>query len=66
VRYAFTNTLLAELFAANRGLGYLIQSSSGNFDSTSTYAAITVLMLCSVLLTEVLSRLENKMARWKV
>ena len=66
VRYAFTNTLLAELFAANRGLGFLIQYSSGNFDATGTYAAITVLILCSVLLTEVLSRLENQMARWKV
>ncbi len=66
VRYAFTNTLLAELFAANRGLGYLIQSTSGNFDATGTYAAILVLMIFSVLLTEVLSRLENRMARWKV
>jgi NitT/TauT family transport system permease protein len=66
VRYAFTNTLLAELIAANQGIGFLIQSTSGNFDSTGTYAAILMLVICSVALTEALSRIENATAKWKV
>ena len=65
VRYAFTNTLLAELIAANQGIGFLIQSTSGNFDSTGTYAAVLVLVICSVALTEILSRVENAIGRWK-
>jgi len=65
VRYAFTNTLLAELIAANRGLGFLIEFYSGNFNITGAYAGIAVLVLCSVLLTELLSRLEARVSRWR-
>jgi NitT/TauT family transport system permease protein len=65
VRYAFTNTLLAELIAANRGLGFLIEFNSGNFNITGAYAGIAVLVLCSVLLTELLSRLEAGVSRWR-
>jgi NitT/TauT family transport system permease protein len=63
VRYAFTNTLLAELIAANRGLGFLIEYNSGNFNATGSYAAILVLVLFSVTLTELLMRLEKLMSR---
>jgi NitT/TauT family transport system permease protein len=64
VRYAFTTTLLAELIAANRGLGFLIELNSRNFNTTGAYAAIMVIILCSVLLTELLSRLERRMSHW--
>ncbi len=60
VRYAFTGTLLAELIAANRGIGFLIEYHSGNFDSTGTYAAVLVLVIFSVTLTEILSRIEAR------
>jgi len=59
VRYAFTNTLLAELIAANSGLGYLIQYNSATFDSSGVYASILVLVVFSVTLTEILTRLEK-------
>jgi NitT/TauT family transport system permease protein len=62
VRYAFTNTLLAELISANKGIGFLIEYYSGNFDSTGTYAAILVLVIMSVGLTELLSWVERAMA----
>jgi NitT/TauT family transport system permease protein len=58
VRYAFTATLLAELIAANRGLGFLIEFNSGNFNATGSYAAIVVLVAFSVALTEVLTQLQ--------
>jgi NitT/TauT family transport system permease protein len=58
VRYAFTATLLAELIAANRGLGFLIEFNSGNFNATGSYAAIVVLVAFSVTLTEVLTRVQ--------
>lgn len=59
VRYAFTSTLLAELIAANRGLGFLIEFHSGNFNATGSYAAILVLVLFSVALTEILTRVQR-------
>jgi NitT/TauT family transport system permease protein len=63
VRYAFSNTLLAELIASNRGIGFLIEYYSGTFDSAGAYAAILVLVACSVGLTELLSRIEARMGR---
>lgn len=60
VRYAFTNTLLAELIAANSGLGFLIQYNAANFNSAGVYAAILVLVLFSVVLTEILVRIEKR------
>lgn len=60
VRYAFTSTLLAELIAANRGLGFLIEFNSGNFNATGSYAAIVVLVIFSVALTELITRLQSR------
>ena len=62
VRYAFTNTLLAELIASNSGIGFMIEYYSGVFDSTGTYAAILVLVIMSVGLTEVLTQIEARMS----
>lgn len=62
IRYAFTNTLLAELIGSNHGIGYLIEDSSGNFDSTGAYAAILVLVILSVGITEILTVIERRMA----
>ena len=62
VRYAFTNTLLAELIAANSGIGFMIEYYSGLFDATGTYAAILVLVIMSVGLTEVLTLIEARLS----
>src|ERR1700674_524619 len=59
VRYAFTNTLLAELLASNSGIGFMIEYYSGVFDAIGTYAAILVLVIMSVGLTEVLTQVET-------
>lgn len=63
VRYAFTNTILAELIAANSGLGYLIESNAARFDATGTYAAVLALVIVSVSLTEILVKLEKRVAK---
>jgi NitT/TauT family transport system permease protein len=65
VRYAFSNTLLAELIASNAGIGYLIAYHSGIYDAAGTYAAVLVLVILSVALTEVLTRVERLMSRWR-
>jgi NitT/TauT family transport system permease protein len=62
VRYAFTNTLLAELIASNSGIGFMIEYYSGNFDATGTYAAILILVIMSVGLTEILTLIEARMS----
>jgi NitT/TauT family transport system permease protein len=62
VRYAFTNTLLAELIASNSGIGFMIEYYSGVFDATGTYAAILVLVIMSVGLTELLTLIETRLS----
>lgn len=62
VNTAFSNTLLAELLAANSGIGYLIINAANQYDAAGTYAAVLVLVAASVLLTEVLSLIEKRMA----
>jgi NitT/TauT family transport system permease protein len=62
IRYAFTNTLLAELIASNRGIGFMIEYYSGVFDATGTYAAILVLVIMSVGLTELLTEIETRLS----
>ncbi len=57
-----TNTLLAELIASNSGIGFMIEYYSGVFDATGTYAAILVLVIMSVGLTELLTQVEARMS----
>ncbi len=61
VSYAFTTTIVGELLSSNRGLGFLIESSAARFDATGVFAAVTVVVVCSVLMTEGLGGLE----RWR-
>ena len=58
VRYAFTAAVLGEVIAANRGIGYLVEAHAGQFNSTGVFAAVLVLVVCSVSISELLSRWE--------
>jgi len=63
VRYAFTAAVLGEVIAANRGIGYLVEANAGQFNSTGVFAAVFLLVLCSLALSEVLTRLEARTSR---
>jgi NitT/TauT family transport system permease protein len=65
VSYAFTTTVVGELLSSNRGLGFLIASSAARFDSAGVFAAVLVLVVCSVALTELLNRMERHASRWR-
>jgi NitT/TauT family transport system permease protein len=64
VNTAFSNTLLAELLTANSGIGFLIVKSSSQYDAAGTYAAVLVLVGVSVVITELLSQVEQRMTAW--
>jgi NitT/TauT family transport system permease protein len=63
VRYAFTAAVLGEVIAANRGIGYLVEANAGQFNSTGVFAAVLVLVLCSLTLSEALTRWEATTTR---
>jgi NitT/TauT family transport system permease protein len=66
VRYAFTAAILGELIAANRGIGFLIEYSAGQFDTAGVYAAVLVLVVFSVLIQELLVRAEVSTQSWRL
>jgi NitT/TauT family transport system permease protein len=65
VRYAFTAAVLGELIAGNEGIGFLIESSAGNYNSSGIFAGVLVLVICSVTATQLLARAENAVLHWR-
>ena len=63
VSYAFTTTVVGEVLSSNRGLGYLITSSAARFDAAGVFAAVTVLVVVSVIITQTLTQLERRASR---
>lgn len=66
VRYAFTAAILGELIASNKGIGFLVEYSAGQFDAAGVYAAVLVLVICSVVLQELLVRVEVSTLGWRL
>jgi NitT/TauT family transport system permease protein len=60
VSYALTTTVVGELLSSNRGIGFLIESSAARFNAASVFAAVTVLVVVSVAITEGLVAVERR------
>jgi NitT/TauT family transport system ATP-binding protein len=65
VRYAFTAAVFGELIAGNRGIGYLIEDSAGNFSSSGIFAGVLALVVCSVGATQIIATVERAVLHWK-
>ena len=63
--YALVATITGEMLAARSGLGYLLNQASQQFDMTSIYAVLVILMLVGVLVSEVAARIEHWLLRWR-
>jgi NitT/TauT family transport system permease protein len=66
VGYALTTTVMGEVLFSNRGLGFLIESSAARFNTAGVFAAIFILVGLSLIITAVLTRMENHSTRWRV
>jgi NitT/TauT family transport system permease protein len=63
--YSIGGAVIAELISANRGLGYLIQLSAMNFDTTGLMAAL-VATTCIVFLGNwSVNVVEGRLLRWR-
>jgi NitT/TauT family transport system permease protein len=65
VPYAIIGAVVGEIVASNRGLGYLMQNASGQFDTTGVFVALVVLAAVSMAINEILSIAERRAIRWK-
>ena len=59
VRYAMTAAILGEVIASNQGIGFLIEYNSGQFNAAGVFAAVVLLVLFGVAVTEFLTRFER-------
>jgi NitT/TauT family transport system permease protein len=63
--YALVATTTGEMLSARRGLGFLLSEAASQFNTTALYAVLFVLMLMGLIVSEVATRLEQWMLRWR-
>ena len=66
VPYAVIGTIIGELIAANKGLGYLVQKAGSEFDTAGVFAALVVIAIIAVIINELVGLLQTRLERWKV
>jgi ABC-type nitrate/sulfonate/bicarbonate transport system permease component len=57
--------VVAELYAATAGLGYLIFQGGAMYDTTQVFAGVTLLAATGIVLNQGLRLLERKVAPWQ-
>jgi NitT/TauT family transport system permease protein len=63
--YAIGGAVIAELISANRGLGYLIQLSTNNFDTTGAFVALVVVTCIVFICNWCVNGVERWLLRWR-
>ncbi|WP_133901890.1 ABC transporter permease [Actinophytocola oryzae] len=65
IPYALTGAVVGELIASNRGIGYMLMSAAGAFNTAGVMAALVVLMVIATLMNALLNITETYVMRWK-
>ena len=66
VGHAVVGAILAEIFLYTSGLGGLIYDYTGLFDTGAIIAAVIVIMLIGIALTEAVKLFEKRVAGWSI
>lgn len=62
---ALLGVIVAELLAANAGLGYLLRDSSETWDSPKLFVTVFLLAAMGLLSFNLIKRLERRLAPWR-
>src|SRR5439155_106925 len=62
---AMVGTVIAELYTALSGLGYLIAQFGGTFQTAKYFGPVLVLGAMGMLISQILKILERRLAHWK-
>ncbi len=62
---AMVGTVIAELYTALSGLGYLIAQFGGTFQTAKYFGPVLVLAVMGMVISQSLKILERRLARWK-
>jgi NitT/TauT family transport system permease protein len=62
---ALLGVIVAELMAANAGLGYLLRDASESWDSPKLFVTVVLLAVIGLVSFNLIKRLEQRMAPWR-
>jgi NitT/TauT family transport system permease protein len=65
VPFAMIGVIVGEFIAAERGVGYLIDTATQNFDSATVFAGIVVLMVMMGIGMAIIALVERRVLRWQ-
>jgi len=65
VARALVGVVIAELFGARAGLGFMIVNSAQSFDTAAVFVGVLILAVAGVVSVELLKLLEAKLAPWR-
>lgn len=65
VARALVGVVVAELFGARAGLGFLILSAAQSFDTAGLFVGVLILAVAGVVSVEALKWLETRLAPWR-
>lgn len=63
---ALIGAVIGELIGASRGLGWYIEHSAGQFDTTGVFAGLVVLMVLAMIANELVKVVESRTLRWRI
>ncbi|MCS7111409.1 MAG: ABC transporter permease [Ignisphaera sp.] len=61
---ALVGTVIAEMVASDRGLGYIILSSTSRLDTPLAFSCLVLLSIVALILSKILTVLERGVVRW--
>jgi NitT/TauT family transport system permease protein len=62
---AMVGAIVGEFIAGNRGIGYLINSASNQYNTASVFAGIIAILVVVLLMDTLVSVLERRLMRWR-
>jgi len=65
LRNAFTGVVIAQLFTAAAGVGYLVRVYSNNFQTDRALSLVLMMSIVVILVGTGWSRLEKRLTRWR-
>ncbi len=63
--FALLGVLLAEMFAGNRGMGFLMQRQAMAFKASELFAATAIVSVLSITVVVSLEHLNQRLSRWR-
>lgn len=66
IPYALIGTIIGEMIASNRGLGYLVQRSGSEFDTAGVFAALFIISAIGVLLNQLFVISHSPFQKWRI